>query len=68
MRLEYSSKSDVAYIYFEEPPFEVKYTITLDPRQTDAMINLDFDHQDRLVSIEVIEASLVLPRGMLPPE
>ncbi|MCI0439783.1 MAG: DUF2283 domain-containing protein [Chloroflexi bacterium] len=61
MRITYDAAADAAYIYLAvktEPP---------ETRRVDDDIYLDFDAQNRLVGIEVLDASLRLPLLELMP-
>lgn len=65
MRIEYDAEADAAYIQLadEIPPGAVVKTVCCDPAEVGGMINLDFDSQGRLLGVEVLDAS-----SMLPPE
>lgn len=67
MRLEYDSKADAAYIYLVEDigAGGVAFTVPCDPALVDGEINLDFDHQRRLIGVEILSASRKLPPGLL---
>jgi len=58
MRLSYDKEADAAYIYLKPRilPKEVKKTISLNDD-----INLDFDKDNKMLGIEVLHASKVLP-------
>ena len=61
MRITYDPEADAAYFY-------VSIKIDLpDTRQIDSDINLDFDENDRLVGIEVLDASKRLDLEQLLP-
>lgn len=62
MKLEYDQDVDSAYIYLEYPlkRGEAKKTIELNDN-----IILDFNHQEKLLGIEVLNASKVLSRKIL---
>ena len=65
MHVEYDSASDQAYIYLREiQAGGVAETVPGWPDSTAFGINLDFDHEGRLVGIEVDGAAL----RRLPPE
>ena len=57
MRLEYDREVDAAYIYLQLPikDGEAKKTIQLNDN-----IVLDFDENDKLIGVEVLNASTVL--------
>lgn len=62
MRISYDPDGDAAYIYLVEiPAGGVDRTIPVDALADQAMINLDFDVSGRLVGIEVLDASRLLP-------
>ena len=59
MKVTYDKEADAAYIYLKEiAPGEVKNTIELNES-----ITLDFDSKKRLVGIEILAASKVVPKG-----
>lgn len=62
MKLEYDKDVDAAYIYFQHPikDGEAKKTIELN----DTII-LDFDEADKLIGIEILDASKVLNKKVL---
>ncbi|MCE5288723.1 MAG: DUF2283 domain-containing protein [Nocardiaceae bacterium] len=58
MRLEYDKVADAAMIYLVDGPIQsARQDVELD----NAAIILDFDSADRLIAIEVMGASRVLP-------
>ena len=63
MRFTYDRDADVAYLYIagEIAPGGVAKTYGCDPGDAGGMINLDFDAGGRLVGIEVLDASVLLP-------
>lgn len=66
MRLSYDAEADAAYIYFTEiGAGGVARTVPIDPSEIDGMINLDFDAEDHLLGIEVLDASRYLPAELL---
>ena len=67
MRIRYSPESDAAYIYLVEEILVggVAWTYPCDPREVKGMINLDFDSEGRLLGIEVLDASKMLPADLL---
>ncbi len=59
MKVNYDKEADAAYIYLKKIlPGEVKHTVELDKN-----IILDFNYQRRLVGIEILSASKVIPEG-----
>lgn len=65
VRVTYDKQVDAAYIYFAESigVNGVARTISLDPQDIRGMVNIDLDHEGRLVGVEVLGA-----RTLLPPE
>jgi uncharacterized protein YuzE len=70
MKWTYDPEADAAYIQLvdEIAPGGVARTVGCDPAEVGGMINLDFDSQGRLLGIEVLDASELLPREMFNPE
>ncbi|HCU51563.1 MAG TPA: hypothetical protein DGG94_17485 [Micromonosporaceae bacterium] len=66
MRIEYDKEADAAYIYLvtEIGVGGVAKTVPCDPTAA-GEINLDFDSEDRLIGIEVLDASKRLSRSLL---
>lgn len=66
MNVKYDSQADAAYIQLvhEISAGGVARTYPCDPNEA-GMINLDFDHEGRLVGIEVLGASQLLPPELL---
>lgn len=67
MRVNYDPESDGATIHLTQAvPFGgVARSIMCDTDLTDASIILDLDADERLIAIEVLGASKVLPREVL---
>lgn len=67
MKVTYDRSVDAAYIYLARTigPGEVKKTYACDPREVQGQINLDFDDAGRLIGIEVLDASRLLPHSLL---
>lgn len=67
VRVTYDKTVDAAYVSFTEPQARAKSArvYPCDPVDVDAMINLDFDEQGRLIGIEVLAASSKLPEYLL---
>ncbi len=58
MRMTYDKEADAAYIYLKRiVPGEVKETIELNEN-----IILDFNSQKKLIGIEILSASKVMPK------
>ena len=59
MKVNYDKEADAAYIYLKKiSPGEVKHSIELNKN-----IILDFDSQKKLVGIEILSASKIIPEG-----
>ena len=67
MRVTYDKSTDAAYIYLTDNigAGGVAKTYCCDPLEVNGQINLDFDHEGRLVGIEVLGASRRLPLSVL---
>jgi uncharacterized protein YuzE len=67
MRIEVDLEVDNAYIQIAPDigEGEVAKTYLCDPREVGGMINLDFDINGRLLGIEVLGASHLLPLEVL---
>ena len=66
MKITYDPEADAAYIYLTDiEPGGVKKTYECDPEQVGTMINLDFDHEGRIIGVEVLSASTHLPKAAL---
>lgn len=63
----YDETVDAAYVYLTEPHARVRSArmYSCDPVDVDAVINLDFDEQGRLIGIEVLAANSELPEYLL---
>jgi len=58
MKIEVDKQADAAYIYFKEiAEGEVKTTISLNDS-----INVDLDSDEKIVGIEILDASKNLPK------
>ncbi|WNF31064.1 DUF2283 domain-containing protein [Streptomyces sp. C11-1] len=67
VRVTYDETVDAAYVYLTEPQSRAE-SARMYPcasADIDAMINLDFDEQGRLIGIEVLAASSKLPKYLL---
>lgn len=62
MEIQYSDDVDAAYVQLvgEIGAGGVSWTYACDPSQVNGQIHLDFDHEGRLVGIEVLDASRLL--------
>ena len=72
MRVSYDASVDAGYIYLRDiESGGSKHTVPLDPLEADGGIEalgniiLDFDGEERLIGIEVLNASDVLPPELL---
>lgn len=64
MRVTFDRTANVAYIYlatFEEPKGQVAKTESVAPAHVQGTVNLDFDKHGRLLGIEVLGATRLLP-------
>ena len=62
----HDAEADAAYIYLR--PISaggVAWTISVDISPLSGMVNLDVDPNGRIVGIEIIEASALLPEGLV---
>ncbi|HLD41627.1 MAG TPA: DUF2283 domain-containing protein [archaeon] len=60
MKATYDKEADAAYIYLKDriEKGEIKSTISMNEN-----IILDFDSEKKLIGIEILSASKVIPRG-----
>ena len=67
MRVTYDAAVDAAYIYLRgaTKAGEVVKTYGCDTQEVNGMVNLDFDAEGRLLGIEVLDASRLLPREVI---
>jgi uncharacterized protein YuzE len=67
MRLVYDREADAAKIAFVDSIGfgGVAKSVVCDVKLTDAAITLDFDTEDRLIAIELLGASKLLPAKLL---
>jgi len=67
MRIEYDRDVDAAYIYFQDDIAAggASRTISVDPQAINGMVNLDLDDDGRIVGLEVLDASKLLPQQLL---
>jgi uncharacterized protein YuzE len=67
VRITYDKSVDAAYVYLLDRigREQVKKTYACDPREVNGQINLDFDEEGRLLGIEVLDASRLLPPSLL---
>jgi len=70
MRLTYDTDADAAYIYLvdEIDSGGVARTVPVESLPSEMMINLDFDASNRLLGVEILDASRVLPPELLRGE
>ncbi len=62
MRLEYDKEVDAAYIYLEYPTQEGEAKRTI---QLNDDIVLDFDGKNKLIGVEILNASKILKKEVL---
>lgn len=55
MKIEYDPLRDLLYVYFKEPLAKAAKTVTVTPG-----VHADFDRDEKLIGIEVIDASEVI--------
>jgi len=62
MRMSYDKEADAAYIYLKDKILagEVAKTVSLDEN-----VNFDYDKRKKLIGIEILSASKVLPEKQL---
>ena len=65
MRLSYDKVADAAMIYLGDEPISPTRQEVADVELQDAAIVFDFDSDERLVAIEIMGASRVLPRQLI---
>jgi len=67
MKTKYDRSVNSAYIFLEDKIYfgRVKKTYPCDINEVGGMINLDFDVDGRLVGVEVLDASKLLPKELL---
>lgn len=66
-RIEYHPEVDAAYVHFANEILVggVK-TIPVDPQAIKGTVNLDIDVEGRIIGLEVLDASKLLPHELLP--
>lgn len=55
VKIEYDPLRDLLYVYFKEPLAKAAKTVTVTPG-----VHADFDRDEKLIGIEVIDASEVI--------
>jgi uncharacterized protein YuzE len=67
MRVTYDATIDAAYIYLVDNPLpgSAVTTLSLVPSEINGEVNIDLDFEGRIIGIEVIDASRLLPRGFM---
>ena len=67
LRISYDSAANAAYIQLvdEIPAGGVTRTVCIDPREIPGMVNIDLDDEGRIVGLEVLDASRLLPPDLL---
>ena len=67
MRIRLDRAADAAYVYLTRRAARrgVAFTYARDPREVNGQINLDFDEEGRLIGIEVLDASRLLPEDAI---
>jgi uncharacterized protein YuzE len=65
-KLTYDTEVDAAYLYLVPfQPGSAKKTYACDPDEVGGQIQLDFDEDGRLIGIEVLDASHMLPADLI---
>lgn len=68
MRIQYDEAADAAFIWFVDGgPQQVERTEPADVSLENAAIVFMWDRSDRLLGLEVLGASKVMPNGALDP-
>ena len=64
----YDPEADAAYFYLVEEIRlgEAVRTVSVDPQSIGGMVNLDLDADGRILGLEVLDASRLLRRDVLP--
>jgi YD repeat-containing protein len=66
LKLNYDKQVDAAYLsIIPTAPGLAKKTYACDPDEVGGQIQLDFDAEGRLIGIEVLDASHLLPKEVL---
>lgn len=67
MMITYDKSADAVYIYLAHTiaPGSVKRTCPCDVLETGVQVNLDFDDSGRILGIEILDASVRLPKEIL---
>lgn len=67
LRMTYDSEADAAYIYITDPiePGGVASGSTLNRTLDRAYVNADFDHEGKLLGIEILGVSRLLRAGVV---
>jgi uncharacterized protein YuzE len=68
MNIRYDRSVDAAYISLlseRDPHMQFGFTYACDPAEVNGQIHLDFDTAGRLIGIEVLQASKMLPLALL---
>lgn len=55
MKIEFDAERDLLYVYFADVSTKVAKTLTVNPG-----VNVDFDKNDKLIGMEVIDASEII--------
>jgi len=63
MRLEYDARIDSAYLFLVDKilPGAAATTLNIDPSEINGHVNIDLDSAGRIIGIEVLDASRLLP-------
>jgi uncharacterized protein YuzE len=68
LRVTLDDSVNASYIYLADEPrlgWQVARTVTVPAEEIRGMVNLDLDHDGRLIGIEIIDAASLLPDKLL---
>jgi uncharacterized protein YuzE len=69
VKIEYDPKTDAAYLHVDpSQSAKAQRTYACDPDEVGGQIQLDFDKDGRLIGIDVLDASQILPKALLRAE
>jgi uncharacterized protein YuzE len=63
IRVTFDDEADATYIYLAEEPrlgWHVAKTVTVPADEVGGMVNIDLDHDGRLIGIEILDARSLL--------
>jgi len=65
MRTTFDKNADAVVIYFSEKKEMSAFMYPCDPSEINGMINLDFNKEGKLIDIEILDATRLLPKEFL---